>query len=200
MQTLGMTGTKWDFFVAAIDLFAAKGYTNVSIRDIAKTLNIKAASMYNHFANKDALLQQIYEFCHINYEAALPNLDNLIKLIPTTPPQEILKQLTIPFKRKSQNLVTKCMQIILEEMDRDKRAAKLADRIFVDVPNSYVKTVLLSMAEQGKIEPIDIDAFIILYASFDIYAVSTSHSKFSLSLEDWLQGHEFLFSIIKAKD
>ena len=199
VQTLGMVGTKWDFFVAAINLFSARGYSSVSIRDIAKMLNIKAASMYNHFENKDALLQQIYEFCRVNHEVALPDLDGLMELIPTTPPREILKKFSLPFVGKAKKIMPKTMQIVLDEMDRDERAAKLVKEIFVEVPNRYVRAMLVRMIELDVIEPMDIDAFLTLRASFNIYAVHTARSKYAISQEDWLAGHELLLGLVKPK-
>ncbi|QSS97670.1 TetR/AcrR family transcriptional regulator [Psychroflexus sp. ALD_RP9] len=40
-------------------LFSLKGYSAVSMRDIAKSLDIKAASLYNHLPSKQAILEAI---------------------------------------------------------------------------------------------------------------------------------------------
>jgi AcrR family transcriptional regulator len=39
----------------AIELFAARGYAGVSMRDIAASVEITPAAIYHHFASKDAL-------------------------------------------------------------------------------------------------------------------------------------------------
>ncbi|MBF0289758.1 MAG: TetR/AcrR family transcriptional regulator [SAR324 cluster bacterium] len=39
----------------AVPLFAQKGYTGVSMREIAKAVGIQAATLYYHFPNKEAL-------------------------------------------------------------------------------------------------------------------------------------------------
>lgn len=36
----------------ALDLFAAKGYAAVSMRDIAAAVGIRASSIYHHFSGK----------------------------------------------------------------------------------------------------------------------------------------------------
>ena len=46
---------------AAIALFAERGFTNVSQREIAAAVGIKAASIYNHFQSKEAILEEIVE-------------------------------------------------------------------------------------------------------------------------------------------
>ena len=40
----------------ALDMFAKSGYDSVSIRDIAKAVNIKESSIYYHFKNKQDIL------------------------------------------------------------------------------------------------------------------------------------------------
>lgn len=46
-------------FYTAIDLFAQKGYAGVSLRELAGAVGIKAASIYNHFASKETILEEI---------------------------------------------------------------------------------------------------------------------------------------------
>lgn len=41
---------------AALRMFSEQGYAGVSMRDLAKELNIQAPSIYSHFESKDALL------------------------------------------------------------------------------------------------------------------------------------------------
>ena len=62
------TGTrKQEIVQVASQLFKEKGYNAVSMRDIAKALGMKAASLYNHISGKQELLATLimevaYEF------------------------------------------------------------------------------------------------------------------------------------------
>ena len=47
--------TRQTILKVSVDLFAQHGYANVSVRDIARAVGIKPASLYYHFANKQAL-------------------------------------------------------------------------------------------------------------------------------------------------
>ncbi|HIE07712.1 MAG TPA: TetR/AcrR family transcriptional regulator [Desulfarculaceae bacterium] len=47
--------TKEEILAATIPLFAEKGYAGVSMREIARTVGLKAASLYHHFPNKQTL-------------------------------------------------------------------------------------------------------------------------------------------------
>ena len=43
----------------AAKLFKEKGFSAVTMRDIAKSMGIRAASLYNHISSKQELLQDI---------------------------------------------------------------------------------------------------------------------------------------------
>lgn len=45
----------------ALDLFAAKGYAAVSMRDIAAAVGIRASSIYHHFSGKQELFEALIQ-------------------------------------------------------------------------------------------------------------------------------------------
>ena len=204
VQTLGMRGTKWNIFVTAVYLFASKGCANVSIRDIAKATNIKAASIYNHFESKDALIEHIYNFCEQHFNNIISNLDNLVELVPTTPPQEIFKKYFSYFGDEIYGLglyelMPKIMKIVLEEAGHDKRAEKLAIKLYYTYPKVYLRPVIEKMMELDLIEPIDMDLFIALYNCLELRGSYAHGSKLALSGNNWRKCRTLLFSLIRAK-
>ncbi|MFP4846960.1 TetR/AcrR family transcriptional regulator [Winogradskyella sp. PE311] len=50
---------KEEIIRVAAKLFKSKGYSAVTMRDLAKAMDIKAASLYNHISSKQAILQDI---------------------------------------------------------------------------------------------------------------------------------------------
>ena len=64
----------------AAKLFRERGYKAVSMRDIAKSLDIKAASLYNHIQSK----QEILMFLIINIAEEFTREMHLLKLIQLT--------------------------------------------------------------------------------------------------------------------
>ena len=50
---------KQEILKVAAKLFKDKGYSAVTMRDLAKALGIKAASLYNHISSKQDILQDI---------------------------------------------------------------------------------------------------------------------------------------------
>ena len=54
--------TKTRILNTALRLFAVSGVENVSMRDIANAVGIKAASIYNHYVNKEQIVDACYDF------------------------------------------------------------------------------------------------------------------------------------------
>ena len=50
---------KQEIITVASNLFKKKGYSAVTMRDIAKAMGIKAASLYNHISSKEEILTYI---------------------------------------------------------------------------------------------------------------------------------------------
>ena len=49
--------TKTQIFNTALRLFATSGVENVSMRDLADAVGIKAASIYNHYTSKEQIVE-----------------------------------------------------------------------------------------------------------------------------------------------
>jgi len=58
---LGPVPTRERLLLQAIELFAAKGYDAVSVRDIVRPLGLTEATLYVHFKNKADLLEAIFQ-------------------------------------------------------------------------------------------------------------------------------------------
>lgn len=56
------TDTKERLIKAALDLFSENGYEGTSVDQIAKTVGIKAPSIYAHFKGKEELLQAVIDW------------------------------------------------------------------------------------------------------------------------------------------
>ena len=77
--------TKQKIVYSAIDLFASKGYTETSVRDIALSVGINASSLYNHFRSKDDILRYLLHDFDVNSENMFnhPNLYEILRKNPT---------------------------------------------------------------------------------------------------------------------
>lgn len=76
---------KEEIIKTAAKLFKEKGYSAVTMRDLAKTMGIKAASLYNHISSKQEILAGIIialaeEFTEGMFVIKSSNSNNLEKL------------------------------------------------------------------------------------------------------------------------
>lgn len=60
--------TKADILAESLRLFARAGYDGVGMRDIAAAVGIQPASLYKHYAGKQAILDAIVEHMNKEYE------------------------------------------------------------------------------------------------------------------------------------
>ena len=56
-----MQGTKENILMVSLELFSQRGFSAVSIRDICKKVNIRESSIYYHFQNKRAILEELLQ-------------------------------------------------------------------------------------------------------------------------------------------
>lgn len=68
----GVMMTKEDIIKKSMKLINKVGLENFSVRKLAKKMDCQPSSLYNHFASKEDLLNQIYMYVHNRY------LDNVI--------------------------------------------------------------------------------------------------------------------------
>lgn len=92
-----MNDTKRTTLKVAIGLFSEQGYNGVSMRNIAKAVNISAPALYNHFADKKTL----YEAAVAQNFAAKAELLQPVLNLPETPLvrlQLFVEQLSLQMK------------------------------------------------------------------------------------------------------
>ena len=93
-MTTESSSTKADILEKAISLFAASGYSAVSMRQIAKAVGITAASLYHHFPDKQTLYIQAIQQAFVSREFML-SARARIGLVKTRPNQKIRNEISI---------------------------------------------------------------------------------------------------------
>lgn len=196
-----MSGTKLRIFEAAADLFSKEGYHSISMRQIADSIGLKAASIYNHFNSKEAILMAIYQYFDENMEKNAPNLDELLKDVETEHPHDILRKLTMVFPRDILPLMSKCMLVTSAMARYDPIAKKTIVKNLIDMTGRYVRPIFKKLIELDKVEPLDVESFILVLSNYSF----SSANRFYLSEEttirdeEWLAGLELIYNILKVK-
>lgn len=139
--------TKQQIFCAAAELFAQKGYPDVSIRDIAKKVNIKGASIYYHYASKEEILNDILDYYEDRIRFYLEELKKVD--LDTTPIEECHLRMHLNYRPEEQLLMFWTGQVVLNEQFRNHKAAELllgSDfQVYIKSYESFLKVVAAKM-------------------------------------------------------
>ena len=123
--------TRRKILVAAVDLFASKGYTETSVRDIATAVGIKPASLYNHFSSKEDILASILND-YINNTQGVVDNPEFLSIIRKNPATEYLVgYMQLNLSMLTDEYYSKVLHVINHEHHRNK-----------DVRNLVVKNIL----------------------------------------------------------
>ena len=138
---------------AAIRLFAEKGYANVSMREIAAQVNIKAASIYNHYSGKEALLDAIIgRFREGLHSRVYPRIKDVGSL-------EIQNFLNILIEANgiffSDPMFARISQIILREQFTNASIRRTLLEELIVGPRNMIAAYFIRLMEAGKMVRVD---------------------------------------------
>ena len=95
------TTTKEKILYSAASLFAAKGFTETTVRELAESVGIMVGSIYHHFPSKNALLENMLDD-YSSFNSDLFNYDDIFGILkdnPTTDGVLVCLQLSFPTSR-----------------------------------------------------------------------------------------------------
>ena len=149
-----VSGTKKKIYDASIKLFAQKGYKSTTVREIAKVVGIQQSAIYNHFKNKEAILDEIID-----------NLSNshLINLFENKDPKDIykkgkslLKQVSNMFKLISYDTKTDLLfRFMMQELFNNERLRVFYNEEFYQKNVKKLSIVFFMMMQDEIIESMD---------------------------------------------
>lgn len=141
------------------DLFARKGYDNVSIHEIAGAVGIKESSIYNHFNSKASILNKLFELFAEKAPESRPAETELDKMILIMQPDEVFKNILFYFGSHTNGFLENVAMIIDNEKYRNQRAAEVYYKSFVNEPADYYERLINKMIEHGMVKQVDARVF-----------------------------------------
>jgi len=190
-------GTKEKIVTAAINLFSDRGYSKVSVRDIATAVGIKPASLYSHFTSKEEILHSLYDYFFENQNKVRPNVLELVRLVETLPPFEVLQKVDFRYSSEIQENMDRIAIIGFMEWKTDKKSEEFVKKGLLDLTDDLMRPPLERMVELKKIEPLDIDAFIYLVSNLTFSAALRHCSPHPLLADKWALTWRLAFSLIR---
>jgi len=76
--------TRLEILEAAWEVARSKGLVELTLRDVADRVGMRAPSLYGHFASKNAIYDAMFEQAWSDYEATIPDLEGALPSHPRT--------------------------------------------------------------------------------------------------------------------
>jgi AcrR family transcriptional regulator len=190
-------GTKCRIIKAAMRLFATKGYAGASMRDIAKEVDIKPASIYSHFDSKETLLYSAYDVYEYYLAEVLPDMDKLLSEIEHEDPRNVLLKSTYYFSPEIQDFVNQTVAVAACEARSDTRSEEFVNKILLEIPGEIVRQQVNRLLELEHIEPLDVEGLVVVFTNYCYSAAVRDNTMNPIGIEDWVKGYELITSIIR---
>jgi len=189
--------TKEKIILAAIVRFSDKGYDNVSMRDIAADVGIKAASIYNHFPSKRDILKSIYSFYNEKHISFFINTEEPLRRLEKESFHDVFNKINFNRPPEIQDTLERVILIAGQRMCLDKESEEFINESFFKPQKELLIPLINRAIELGKIEPIDIDIFMRLIMFYNLSCTGLNRTMMNLNLEQWKSGYSMLMSLIK---
>ena len=149
--------TKEKLFYTGLSLFAKKGYANVGIRELCRTIGIKESSFYNHYSSKAKLFEAIIEFFNTASQKVVMSQDEIDYFIQNGSVRTFFTQNMQRFSASTSNILYHtALQIVLTEAFLHSGAAQAAKHNLYHLRRGYTEKVLTGLMERGAIIPCDV--------------------------------------------
>ena len=155
-----------------MDLFAIKGYTETTVRELAAAVGVKEASIYNHFPSKIAILECILkEFAQISQDFF--KRDKLTELVKNPSADGILSCIQLSFPKDKEAYYLKQLYVILQEQYRNPIVREFMSKGIILSTEQIIGTIIDKLKEHNKLRPdTDPDFWVKAHSSL-VYAFSS---------------------------
>ena len=170
---LEKTSTKQKILDSATDLFAAKGYTETTMRELAAAVGVKEASIYNHFPSKNAILECILEEYEQQVTASIID-DERIHILRENPTADgILSCLRLAFPEDKVEYYLNRLYVVLQEQHRNPIVRKFVFEQIILSTEQVSRTIVDKLIEFHILRPdTDPDFWVKTHSSL-IYAFAS---------------------------
>ena len=139
---------KQKILIAAADLFALKGYTETSIREIASAVGIKGSSIYNHFISKNNILEYMLEDYAAKNAGVFSDRQAIYSKLKESPTVEsILCCMQLSFSDDKKEYYLKILNVILQEQHRNPTVREFVSKNIILRSSENTKTIINILKE-----------------------------------------------------
>jgi len=192
MQLVFPIRTKTQILNTALRLFAASGVENVSMRDIATAVGIKAASIYNHYAGKEQIVDACYDFFLGNYNINRLDKNQYIPILQNGTKEEVVMASTNQFPKEIEENMVFAMTVLFSRIYTD---AKAIDRYTRQIDDSmrFLKEFFETGIKIGRFKKFNVRGVSMLLLSVRLFVAQSTTIR-PEELPDWSKAQQELMS------
>jgi AcrR family transcriptional regulator len=188
--------TKEKILKSAARMFAERGYDKVTTREIAKDIGINSATIYHHFSSKDEILKTLYSFYSEERHKKSPDLEQLLRLAETDPPQEVFMKSEFHFDEETRGFLNQILITATRMICIDYKSERFIQENIFNSTANIIRPLLERMVELGKVKPLDINVFLSILSYYCFSAAALNNSLFKQSVAEYQAGMAYIFSLI----
>ncbi len=157
-------GTKERILEISLNLFSKHGFHAVSIRDICREVKIKESSLYYHFANKRAVLNEL----HLRFEDKAESMMNQLDAAVAMPGEgkefsgEAVSHIFFE-KYLMDDFCNRFLRLLSMEQNHDDEIRKVYDRWFFEEPLRFQSKIFAALLQVDQEHSEESDAWAVKY-------------------------------------
>lgn len=156
MKDRGKRNTKEEILNASLDLFSEYGFSAVSVRDITKRVGVNESTLYNHYTNKDEILEVIIDRFRSEFGNAFAvDRNEMSRALAGATPEAFLHHHVMSLRDRMSPRVVKTWRIIYLELFRNSRVREFYMREALRASAKYYEAAFGVMMDTGMIRRAD---------------------------------------------
>lgn len=146
--------TKEKILKTSLKLFASKGYKATTVRDIANAMGLKQSALYNHFKNKDEILETLIG--NLTSSAIVTLFDHKEAQVLQKQGKSLLASIGTTFKLLSFDGQNEALyKLLMQEIFRNERIREIYNEHFYQENVKKLSGLLFSMMQDELIKSSD---------------------------------------------
>ncbi len=146
--------TKDKILKTALKLFATKGYKSTTVRDIAGVMNMKQSALYNHFKNKDEILETLVS--ELNSSAIVTIFDDKEASELYKQGKSLLMSIATTFKLIGFDAQNEALlKLLMQEIYRNERIREIYNEYFYQENVKKLSSLFFMMMQDEIIKSSD---------------------------------------------
>ncbi len=146
--------TKKNILAQSLALFSSKGFKATTVRDIANSVGVKQSALYNHFKNKDEILETLVEEL---MTSAIANIfiskDNVSDRLQG---KSLLLSISTTFKLISFDIKNEALfKLLIQEIYNNERVREIYSEYFYQTNVKKLSSLLFEMMQNDIIKSND---------------------------------------------